>query len=59
MPWPCLEKMAKCYVSVTFWYGHKTCTTSEEMDDLIEALNLGDEEKIKGLLLLYKEYGYY
>ena len=31
----------------------------EESHDLIEALNEGDEERIKGLLLLYLAYGYY
>ena len=37
----------------------KSYYTSQEMDDLIEALNNGNEERIKGLLLLYLEYGYY
>jgi len=54
-----LEKMAESHVTISHWYGKSKCSTSEEMDELIKALDKGAEEKIKGLLLLYKEYGYY
>jgi len=40
-------------------HGHvRYRTPSSEMDDLIEALDRGDEEKIKGLLMLYSDRGY-
>ena len=45
-------------------YGNKvfgsgiSCYPSEDMNNLIEALNKGDEEKIKGLMLLYRSYGF-
>ena len=31
---------------------------SQEMDDFIEALNEGDEERIKGIILNLRQYGY-
>ena len=34
-----------------------TMAPSEDMNDLIEALNKGNEERIKGLLLLYADRG--
>lgn len=37
----------------------KRAYPSQTMQDLIEALDTGDEERIKGLLMLYKDYGYY
>lgn len=56
-----LKKMGKNgHVSVqkNKWGKVLNCTPSEEMNDLIEALNSGNEEKIKGLVSLYRIYGY-
>jgi len=36
---------------------HMTCEPSEDMNELIDALNRGDEERIKGLLLQYRTRG--
>lgn len=35
-----------------------TCFPSEEMNDLIEALQKGNEERIKGLLMIYANRGF-
>ena len=52
--WPGASKVySKAYMVI------EQMSNGEEKDELIEALNKGDEEKIKGLLLLYLTYGYY
>ena len=51
-----LELMAQNgHVSQSYWRGKPTCTTSEEMDLLVSALNEGDEERLKGLVMLYRD----
>ncbi len=34
------------------------CIPDDDMNNLIEALDKGDEEKIKGLMMLYRSYGF-
>ena len=38
--------------------GRTVCFPSEEMNDLIEALDSGNEERIKGLLMHYSDRGF-
>lgn len=35
----------------------KQVSVSEDMRDLVDALNIGDEERIKGLIMLQSIYG--
>lgn len=54
-----LDQMAADgHVSIRFWCGKITCSPSQDMEDLIDALNKGNEEKIKGLLMLARDRGY-
>jgi hypothetical protein len=47
-----LERMAKNgHVIQSYRRNKRVCTVSEEMETLIAALNKGDEEQIKGILL--------
>lgn len=47
-----LEKMAQCgHVTQTEFRKGIVCHVSSDMQDLIEALNEGDEEQIKAILL--------
>ncbi len=51
-----LEEMAASgHVKYGYWMGRAHCTTSQEMDDFIDALNRGDEEAIKSALM-FPEY---
>lgn len=48
-----LERMARNgHVTRTRYRGRTTCSVSEDMRTLIDALDAGDEEQIKGLLHL-------
>ena len=50
-----LELMAQHgHVTQTWRRGAAICNTSDEMDLLVAALDEGDEERLKGLLLLYR-----
>jgi len=49
-----LKKMAAAgHVTVSRIGRRTVCHPSEDMNDLIDALNRGDEERIKGMLLLH------
>ena len=51
-----LELMAQHgHVTQSYRRGQATCATSEEMDLLVSALNEGDEERLKGLVMLYRD----
>ena len=55
-----LEKWgARNYATTKFKGKIKCPTPSDEMKSLIDALDRGDEEKIKGILLLGDEYRTY
>jgi hypothetical protein len=52
-----LDRMAaRGHVTMRKVRGKTQCDPSEEIRDLIDALNKGDEERIKGLLLDLLEY---
>ena len=46
------------HVRRSLWYGKATCYTSQEMDDIITALNEGDEETLKGWVFWLIDHGY-
>lgn len=52
-----LANMAKRgHVTQSWWRGRCQCSVSDEMESLIDALNEGDEEKVKGLNLSLASY---
>ena len=51
-----LELMAhNGHVTSGYRMGKCNVTSSQDMDDMIEALANGDEERLKGLVMLYRD----